>query len=289
MKAIKNIAEFADKKFGQNFLKNNSYIHRIVQAMPSGKRHVVEIGPGLGDLTTELVKVRDVTAFEIDNRLCHHLHDQFVADIESNRLKLVCDDAMKHWEDGGLSSEPYDLVANLPYYIATRFVIRALHDPLCVSILVLVQKEVALKFAASAGEREFSALSVMAKSAGEAKVLFDIPPEAFVPAPKVMSAILSIEKANNLKEVEFEEFLKVAFRQPRKKLSKNLEQRYDKNKILGAWETLGLKSTARPHEVETSTYHHLYNILKKDPKDGKRESRANKKQHANNHSTKTQP
>jgi 16S rRNA (adenine1518-N6/adenine1519-N6)-dimethyltransferase len=287
MKKINDLAQFASKKFGQNFLKDHIYIDQIIQAMPSGSLPVVEIGPGLGDLTTGLVKVRDVTAFEVDKRLCEHLRDQFETDISSDKLKLICSDALEHWEQDGLLDKSYDLVANLPYYLATHFILKALHDPLCQSILVMVQKEVALKFAAHPGERDFSALSVLAQSAGEARLLFDVPREAFVPPPNVTSAVLSIRKDRTLEDGVFEHFLKVSFAQPRKKLSKNLEQIFGKETIESAFEALDLDPLSRPHEATTSQYHQLYTTLKKDFKDGQEQSKPGKKQRRR--AKKTQP
>ncbi|MEN8727513.1 MAG: rRNA adenine N-6-methyltransferase family protein, partial [Sulfurovum sp.] len=87
---IENLAEFASKKFGQNFLKNDIYLHKIIQAMPNDDLKVAEIGPGLGDLTKELVKVRNVTAFEVDKRLCEHLSSEFKEPIHEGRFELLC-------------------------------------------------------------------------------------------------------------------------------------------------------------------------------------------------------
>ncbi len=287
MKDMNNLAEFASKKYGQNFLKDYSYIDQIIQAMSDDDLPVVEIGPGLGDLTTELVKVRDVTAFEIDKRLCEHLHEQFAPEISSDRLRLVCGDALEHWEQGGLQGRPYHMVANLPYYMATHFILKALHDSWCQSVLVMVQKEVALKFAAQPGERDFSALSVMSESAGEAQLLFEVPPEAFVPPPNVTSAVLSIRKDRTLEDSSFERFLKISFAQPRKKLEKNLSQAFDIETIRLAFMSLDMDPFTRPHEATTSDYHQLYTILKKDFKNGQKQSRTGKKQRRR--AKKTQP
>jgi len=261
MKTDKELAAFASKKFGQNFLKNQSYIDRIIQAMPNDSLPVVEIGPGLGDLTKALVRVKDVTAFEVDTRLCEHLNTTFSDPIRQGRLKLKCADALEHWEQRGVLDEPYHLVANLPYYIATNLLLKALHDPLCQSVLTMVQKEVAHKFAAAPGEKAFSALAVLASSVGDAKICFEVEPEAFVPPPKVTSAVLSIVKRGSLEEPGFEAFLKTAFSQPRKKLSKNLSARYPKEEIARYFSILGLRESLRPHEAETSIYHQLYTAL----------------------------
>ncbi len=264
MKSNIDPAEIASKRFGQNFLKDRTHVHQIIQAMPDDTLPIAEIGPGLGDLTSELLRVRSVTAFEVDKRLCEHLRDAFGPRIDSGRFKLICGDALEHWEQGSLLATPYHLVANLPYYIATHLVLKALHDPMCRSILVMVQNEVALKFAARPRERDFSALSVLASSAGEARLRFEVPPEAFVPPPRVTSAVLSIRKDRTLDDPAFERFLKVAFAQPRKKLIKNLERAFAKETLTRTFEALGLAMLLRPHEATTTDYHHLYTTLKKD-------------------------
>ena len=265
-------AAIAKKRFGQNFLKDESVLHRIIQSMPNDDLPVVEIGPGLGDLTRFLVEKKDVTAFEVDRDLCEHLRQRLAAPMKDGRLTLRCGDVLSHWESESLESQPYHLVANLPYYIATNIILRALKDKACQSLLVMVQKEVAEKFAAAPGEKNFSALAVLAQSCGEAVRLFDVPPDAFVPAPKVMSSILRIVKRCSLDDAEFEMFLKSAFAQPRKTLAKNLSARFPKEDVKEALTTLGLAPSVRPHEVATSLYHHLYRQLKGDTDGREKES-----------------
>jgi len=269
MDKIKNLSKFADKKFGQNFLKNNQIIKQIIQAIPNDKLEIVEIGSGLGDLTKELINVRNVTAFEVDKRLCEHLYKTFDEPIAQGLLDLKCKDVLEHWGDKSLLDRDYHLIANLPYYIATNIILKALKDKRCQSILVMVQKEVAQKFSAKVGEKAFSALSVLTQSVGEAKLLFDVAPSNFVPPPKVMSSVLLIQKNRSEDDKEFEEFLKIAFKQPRKKLSKNLSTHYPKDKIEALFLELGINSNLRPHEVETFIYHHLYKELNKDKINGR--------------------
>ena len=273
---IENLAEFASKKFGQNFLKNQTYLHKIIQSMPKDDFSVAEIGPGLGDLTKELVKVRHVTAYEVDKRLCEHLTSEFEEAISQGGFELRCGDVLEHWESGSLLDEPYHLVANLPYYIATNIILKAFKDPSCRSILVMVQKEVAEKFSAQTGEKNFSALSVLAQSVGKARLCFEVEPEAFVPPPNVTSAVLLIEKDRTFSDEKFERFLRVAFSQPRKKLSKNLTSAFDKTLVAETFAALGLNPNLRPHEAETSMYHHLYHELK-DHIDGKQQSTKRKR------------
>jgi len=263
-----DLAQFATKRFGQNFLKSDVIIQQIIQAMPDGDLKVAEIGPGLGDLTKELVRARNVTAFEVDKRLCEHLKNTFETSLKNGDLELKCGDVLEHWGEGSLLNEPYHLVANLPYYIATNIVLKALKDPNCQSILVMIQKEVAVKFSAVPGQKEFSALSVLAETAGKATLCFEVGSEAFVPPPKVTSAVLLIEKDHTEDSESFEALLRVAFQQPRKKLSKNLMAAFPKDKIENLFDRLDLDPNLRPHEAETSIYHHLYNELKKDILDG---------------------
>jgi 16S rRNA (adenine1518-N6/adenine1519-N6)-dimethyltransferase len=133
----------------------------------------------------------------------------------------------------------------------------------------MVQKEVAEKFAAREGERNFSALSVLAGSAGEAAIRLTVPPEAFNPPPNVESAVLEIRKEHTLQDEAFEAFLKTAFRQPRKTLFKNLAARFDKTLLERVYPELGLSRTLRPHGVGTSLYHRLYHALTKETDHGK--------------------
>ncbi len=268
-----NLSQFANKRYGQNFLKSDVVVREIIQSMPNDTRRVVEIGPGLGDLTKELVRVRSVTAFEVDKRLCEHLQTEFSDPISTGDLVLNCGDVLERWEERSLVDEEYHLVANLPYYIATNIILKAFKDPNCRSVLVMVQKEVAVKFSAKVSQKEFSALSVLTQTIGEAHICFDVPREAFVPPPNVTSSVLFIRKENTEDDKNFEDFLKIAFKQPRKKLSKNLSVTFDKDTIGRLFENLGLKPNLRPHEAETTIYHHLYNELKKDLIDGKEQSR----------------
>ena len=272
---IDNLSEFASKKFGQNFLKSDYYLQKIVQAMPHDNLKVAEIGPGLGDLTKELVKVRNVTAFEVDKRLCEHLTAEFKSPIEDGIFELRCGDVLERWGTGSLLDEKYHLVANLPYYIATNIILKALKDKHCQSVLVMVQKEVAVKFSASVKQKEFSSLSVLAQSVGKATLCFEVEPEAFVPAPNVTSAVLLIEKNKSEDDQKFEAFLRIAFQQPRKKLSKILMTVFSKDSVNRLFAELELNPSLRPHETATSIYHQIYNELK-DNLDGKQQRKVSK-------------
>ena len=251
----------AKKKFGQNFLKDESVLRKIIQAMPKNDNKVVEIGPGLGDLTKFLVDVKSVEAFEVDTDLCKLLQSEFKEEIDTKRLHLNCGDVLQAWQSA-LVDEPYDLVANLPYYIATNIILKALADPMCKNILVMVQLEVAEKFCAVAGEKVFGSLGIITQSVGDAHIVVRVPPTAFDPQPKIDSAVFLIAKKRDRSDKEFEDMLRVAFTQPRKTLMKNLSSKYEKTSLQEAFDSLEFTQTIRPHQVSTNDFHQLYKIIK---------------------------
>ncbi len=250
----------AKKQFGQNFLKDLSVLAKIIEAMPNNDTHIVEIGPGLGDLTEKLVKYKEVTAYEVDRDLYAILGRKFHEECESRQLKIILGDVLEAWEQGSLFSSRYDLIANLPYYIATNIILKAFDDKNCEHIIVMVQKEVADKFVAQVKSKEFSSLGVLTSLLSvESKILVTVPPESFDPPPKVDSAVVYIKKNMTASvDEEFKKFLKTSFTQPRKKLSKNLSARYDKETIRRLFEELEIKGTARPHEIEANLYDLIY-------------------------------
>ncbi len=251
----------AKKRYGQNFLKDSSILDKIIESMPKNDNHIVEIGPGLGDLTEKLVKYKDMTAYEVDSDLIDILKSKFAIEINEERLRLNHIDVLEIWEkEDSLCEKSYDLIANLPYYIATNIILRALEDKNCEHIIVMIQKEVAQKFGACVNEKEYSSLGIISEILSkERKILFDVPPQSFSPEPKVMSSVLYIKKdmSKNI-DKDFKSFLKACFSQPRKKLSKNLSSRFDKKFITDIYKELEINENTRPHEVSASLYNQIY-------------------------------
>ena len=255
----------AKKRYGQNFLKDTMVLDRIIQSMPNNNNHVVEIGPGLGDLTKNIVKYKEMTAYEVDTDLISILESKFAIEIEEGKLELIHTDVLEAWDkQDTLHDGKYDLIANLPYYIATNIILRAFEDKNCESIIVMIQKEVALKFSAQPKDKEYSSLGVITNMMSlESRILFDVPPESFDPAPKVMSSIVYIRKdMNKTIDKDFNKFLKACFVQPRKKLSKNISSVVSKELISKYYEELGINDNIRPHEVSSSLYSQLYTKVK---------------------------
>ena len=255
----------AKKQYGQNFLKDTTILDKIIQSMPNNNNYVVEIGPGLGDLTKNLVKYKDMTAYEVDTDLIGILKSKFAIEIEEEKLKLIHTDVLVAWDkQKTLNDGKYDLIANLPYYIATNIVLRAFEDKNCEHIIVMVQKEVAEKFTAKVNDKDYSSLGIITELISvDSRILFDVPPESFDPPPKIISSILYIKKdINKCLDKDFNKFLKACFVQPRKKLSKNLTSVIDKNTISKIYEELEINDNVRPHEVSSSLYSQMHTRVK---------------------------
>lgn len=256
----------AKKKFGQNFLKDRFFIRKIVQSIPEihAGEQVVEIGVGLGDLSDELLRLYPLKAYEIDSDLCSLLRQKYDRALESGCFTLIHQDVCEIEKNiAWLHSSPYILVSNLPYYVATHIILKAIRDPFCKGFIVMVQKEVAEKFCSSAGESDFCALSVLAQSVGEVKYLFDVPKEAFNPEPRVTSAVFMLKKNTNFEAfLELESFLKICFKAPRKKLSKNLLSCFDQGVLDSVFASFGIPKQARAHELSTQMYHQIFEKLK---------------------------
>ena len=277
----------AKKHFGQNFLQDKATLDKIIQAIPNDVENVVEIGPGLGDLTFRLLQIYKTTCFEIDCELFQILKAKFANEIQNGQLKLFCKDALEQWQqESGLSSENYFLVANLPYYVATKMIINAIDDEKCLGLIVMIQKEVALKFSAKSKDKEFSALSILASLQGRCELLFDVDAKLFNPPPKITSSVIKLQKTKKIfgkdgifkdaKQYEaFKVFLRAAFASPRKTLLKNLSTNFDKKALEEIFESLGLAQNLRPHELDVDSYLKVFERLKEDNERQKRRESCN--------------
>lgn len=283
----------AKKHFGQNFLKDDSVLNKIIQSIPKSTipdfcNRVVEIGPGLGDLTFWLLKSGfSITSYEIDNELIPILENKFKNEAKEGQFRLINKDANLVWqEQDSLLDKPYILVANLPYYVATKMILNALQDSFCVGVIAMVQKEVAIKFSSKGGESEFSSLGVLANLCGTSDLLFDVAPQCFEPAPKVVSSVFRISKSKMLlgdngifacleEYNRFKELLKICFNAPRKTILKNLSSKFDKNILISILNDLKLNLNLRPHELNVALYLEIYKQIKAD---NERKQRSNRQQ-----------
>lgn len=184
------------KAKGQNFLTDRSVPQRIVaEAGVDAACGAVEIGPGFGPLTQELCRrAGRVVAIELDTALRPVLA-RTVGEFEN--LELVFADAMKldlaalvREKLGGLRPVA---CANLPYYITSPVLTKLLESRAFSTVTVMVQKEVALRICAAPGSADYSAFSVFCQYYAAPQLLFDVPPEVFMPRPKVTSAVLTLQ------------------------------------------------------------------------------------------------
>jgi len=229
--------------------------------MPKKELQVVEIGPGLGDLTEELLRHYTVIAFEVDKDLYQILQHKFKNEIEEGRLTLKLCDVLEYWDKGSLFEGDYRIVANLPYNVGTNIILRALKDQNCKHIIAMLQKEVALKFCARCGDSEYSSLGIIRECVARANVLLDVPPASFEPMPKVDSIVFELDKFANFDDKGFEGFLRCAFSAPRKIAFKNLTSRYGKKELEDCFVSLGLEKNLRPHQISSKNYRLIYETL----------------------------
>lgn len=211
------------KSLGQHFLHEQGVIHKIVDAVsvPDGGR-VVEIGPGTGALTGELVQRFDqVTAIEIDRRVIADLREQYP------NLEVIQQDILKvDWDSLLKRGEPVTVVGNLPYYITSQILFSIMEQRSRLeSAVLMMQKEVAARLVSPIGTKAYGILSVQTQLMSEPELLFDVAPGAFTPPPGVTSSVVRLMfnrpplacTDSSLKRV-----VRTAFQQRRKKLSNSL-------------------------------------------------------------------
>lgn len=178
------------KKLGQNFLIKRGIVDEIVKAadLQEGEP-VLEIGPGIGTLTQGLAQSgANVTAIELDTRLLEVL-DTTLA--QYSNVTIVHGDVLKLDVPSIMNNEPFKLVANLPYYITTPIIMSLLESRLPIErLVVMVQKEVALRMVAKPGTKDYGALSVAVQYYTEPDIVLDVLPKSFLPAPAVTSSVI---------------------------------------------------------------------------------------------------
>jgi len=185
-----------NKSLGQNFLTDDGILDEIVYASGVGEDvNVLEIGPGAGALTKRLANAaKRVVAVEIDTSLISMLSENLS---EYDNVKIINKDILKvdlkKLIDEEFNGENVRVVANLPYYITTPIIMKLLEEnPGFSSITVMVQKEVAERLIAAPGGKNCGAITYSVNYYCETEKVVDVPPEAFVPAPKVWSSVIKL-------------------------------------------------------------------------------------------------
>lgn len=254
----------ARKRFGQNFLHDQAIIRRIIQAIaPANSDHLVEIGPGLGALTEELLaSAGALDAIELDRDLPPILRSKFFRYGEQLRIHQA--DAMQFDYHALRTDErPLRIVGNLPYNISTPLIFHLLSfagD--IIDMHFMLQKEVVERLAAGPGDNHYGRLGIMAQYYCQVEPLFIVPPHAFDPAPKVDSAIVRLTPYQTLPLVAqdvslFQEVVRTAFTQRRKTLRNNLKSLFSAEQI----SALDIDPSLRPEKLTPAQFIQLADAL----------------------------
>jgi len=245
----------AKKKFGQNFLQDQSVIERIINAFnPQRDDEIYEIGPGHAALTEHLVEYTDnLNLIEIDNDLVPRLQEKFDG---KDNVTIHHQDALL-WK---VNNSDTRIIGNLPYNISTPLLISFLYQADKISNMVfMLQKEVVKRICAPAGVKAYGRLSVMLQYAFECEELFVVPPEAFIPRPKVDSQIIKLTTRANPQKVDLiamEAIVKLAFGQRRKTIKNNLKKIISEQQLID----IDIDPKARPETLTVEDYVNLTNM-----------------------------
>jgi 16S rRNA (adenine1518-N6/adenine1519-N6)-dimethyltransferase len=248
----------ARKRFGQHFLASEAVVRRIVEVAGVGEGdRVLEIGPGLGGLTECLLEAGcAVTAVELDRDLAQFLRDR-LGDRPGFTL-IEADATTLDWAEV-LPGDGWSCVANLPYNVGTGLVTSLLRHPGRVrQLVVMLQKEVADRMAAPAGDRKRGSLSVFCQSRADVRTAIKVPPGAFLPPPKVASSVLAMvshpPQTGGADPDWFEAVVRAGFVAPRRTLRRTLGDRYGRELALAALDAAGIPEKARPAELDEADW-----------------------------------
>ena len=262
------------KKFGQNFLIDTHVLEKIIRAAGiTGEDFVLEIGPGIGTMTQYLCEnARQVLAVEIDRMLIPILADTLSA---YDNVEVLNEDILKvdihRIALGKNGGRPIKVVANLPYYITTPIIMGLFesHVPID-SITVMVQREVADRMQVGPGTKDYGALSLAVQYYARPEIVASVPPNCFMPRPKVGSAVIRLTRHEKPPVEAADEklmfrLIRASFNQRRKTLANGLsnagELGLSKEMIAGAIEALGLPPSVRGEALTLEQFAGLSNII----------------------------
>lgn len=259
------------KQFGQNFISDKNLLKAIVREgqIESGDQ-VLEIGPGAGSLTEELLATADkVVSYEIDRDLIPVLTQKFE---NNHNFKLVNQDIMKADLDEVEQNfeKDYMLVANLPYYITSPIIFKFLKAKKLKSLYIMVQKEVGERICAKPGSKDYGVFSVLVDSVANAKITRIVPRNMFYPVPNVDSCMVKLDIDRNKYSVSsmegLESFIKASFSMRRKKLSNNLEPllTLPKQKIEDVLESLNYARDIRAEKLSTQDFINIFEHMREN-------------------------
>jgi 16S rRNA (adenine1518-N6/adenine1519-N6)-dimethyltransferase len=267
-------------KLGQHFLASEDAAMRIVDALGDvSQSTVLEVGPGKGILTSLLAKrARRLIAVELDRVLAAQLRLEFgmarnVEVIEADILAIDFDSLFGPKPGLGrpgidFKTEPVKVVGNLPYYITSDILLRLFgFAKYFDSIVIMVQREVAERIAAEPGSSDYGMLSATSQLYARVENLFTLPPTAFVPPPKVYSAVLRLtidpqQEKLGVAADGFVDFLRLSFAQKRKTLWNNLKLKYEADELKRALSESKVKATTRAETLSLEQSAAVYRALR---------------------------
>ena len=274
---ILNKYSFAfQKKFGQNFLIDNHVLGKIVRAADiTEDDFVLEIGPGIGTLTQYLCEsAREVLAIEIDKKLIPILQETLadydnVSILNEDILKVDIASIVKEYNN----NKPVKVVANLPYYITTPIIMDLFekHVPLS-GVTIMIQKEVADRIKAGPGSKEYGALSLAVQYYAKPYIAANVPPNCFMPRPKIGSAVINLTPHQTPPfNVENESLLfsliRASFNQRRKTLVNGIYNYegldFSKEDIISVLDALGIPNNIRGEALSLEQFIGISNQLLK--------------------------
>lgn len=250
------------KQFGQNFLFDLNLTGRIARSVPNIENiPVVEVGPGPGGLTRAILMAgaKHVVAIEKDKTTMPILSQ--IIDVSDNRLNVIYDDALRV-DFSALGFDEYAICANLPYNVGTELLIGWLHKiasgEKIQSLTLMFQREVAERITAKVGDKHYGRLAVLTSLIADSKILFDVPNTAFVPRPKVQSAVVQIipnkDKIVKLQDLSKIEQMSAKLFGQRRKMIRGIISNVD-------WSLFNLTGTERAENLSPEIFALLANNL----------------------------
>ena len=254
----------AKKRFGQNFLNNDTIINKIVSLFNVIENDlIIEIGPGRGALTSKLIKLPSkLLCIEIDEDM-HKYLDKYesdkchinYADILQTNLKKILT---------GYQYQNLYVVGNLPYYITSPIMEYIIESNINAQEMVfMVQKEVAKRYSASVGTKDYGYMTLFLNFYYDVTYEIDVTKDNFNPIPKVDSAVIKLTKKDKIYDLDIEryfKFLKTAFQFKRKTLKNNLSS-YDFSLVKPILEKYSLPDTVRPEEINQDIFIEIFKEL----------------------------
>lgn len=256
------------KSLGQNFLIDDSVPRDIVSgAEVDGEDLVIEIGPGVGTLTAQLLKkAKKVVAIELDNDLIPILEQELGA---NPNFTLIHNDALKvDFNEVIGDKKSVKLVANLPYYVTTPIIVKLLKDGYNFkSLTIMIQKEVAERMNAEPGNKDYGALSLLVQYYCNTSIVRKVPPSCFIPRPKVDSIVIRLDKLSEPKvkvenEKLFFDIIRSSFNMRRKTLWNGVKSIGPaKEKLEEAFEKAGVNPKRRGETLSIQEFANLANCI----------------------------